>query len=151
MRLGWFDAELANACLQDNMNKRLQQKGQTRTALRQQLETQSKTFSNVEKDAQALLLKALHAGRKVTVRFCYTDYHHQAIKAHNTHVWHVWQSSSMHHCVPEVQHVFVIPSGQHAVGYSLSCCTQGHLSNILSCVSLMSGCNSTLLSRRHKH
>lgn len=65
------------------MNKRMQQKEQTRTALKQQLETQCKTFSNVEKDAQALLLKALHAGRKVTVRFCYTDYHHQVIEAHN--------------------------------------------------------------------
>ena len=42
-----------------------------RTDLRQQLEKQSKTFSNVEKDAQALLLKALHAGRKVTVSICH--------------------------------------------------------------------------------
>ncbi|KAL3137646.1 hypothetical protein ABBQ38_004922 [Trebouxia sp. C0009 RCD-2024] len=51
---------------QDTLNKRLQQKEQKRTALRQQLETQSKTFSSVEKDAQALLHKALHAARKVT-------------------------------------------------------------------------------------
>lgn len=50
----------------DALNSRLQQKEQMRTDLRQQLEKQSKTFSNVEKDAQALLLKALHAGRKVT-------------------------------------------------------------------------------------
>ena len=64
-----FVPELADARLQDALDKRLQQKEQTRTALRQQLETRSKTFSNVEKDAQALLLKALHAGRKVTVGF----------------------------------------------------------------------------------
>ena len=75
--------ELADACLQDTLDKRLQQKEQTRTALRQQLEMQSKTFSNVEKDAQALLLKALHAGRKVTVKILThdIDYHHQAIKS----------------------------------------------------------------------
>ena len=74
--------ELA-AFLQDTLNQRLQQKEQTRTALRQQLETQSRTFSNVEKDAQALLLKALHAGRKVTVKILTSDidYHHQVIKS----------------------------------------------------------------------
>ncbi len=55
-------------CLQDALAKALLQKEQMRTELRQQLETQSKTFSSVEKDAQNLLLKALHAGRKVTVR-----------------------------------------------------------------------------------
>ncbi|KAL0053657.1 hypothetical protein WJX82_009000 [Trebouxia sp. C0006] len=50
----------------DALAKALLQKEQMRTELRQQLETQSKTFSSVEKDAQNLLLKALHAGRKVT-------------------------------------------------------------------------------------
>ena len=53
--------------LQDALAKGLQEKEQIRTVLKQQLETQSKTFSSVEKDAQTLLMKALHAGRKVTV------------------------------------------------------------------------------------
>ena len=55
------------AHLQDTLAKDLQEKEQMRTVLKQQLETQSKTFSSVEKDAQTLLMKALHAGRKVTV------------------------------------------------------------------------------------
>lgn len=152
MRLSWFYAELVNACLQDNMNKRLQQKGQTRTALRQQLETQSKTFSNVEKDAQALLLKALHAGRKVTVRSCATQTITTKSSRHTVPM--SGMSGSLSACIIahlSLQHVSVIPSGQHAVGYRLSCCTLRHLSDILSCVRLMSGCDSTSLSRRHKH
>lgn len=54
--------------LQDALNQGLQQKQQMRTELKGHLDRQSKTFSDVEKDAQTLLLKALHAGRKVTVR-----------------------------------------------------------------------------------
>ena len=61
------DSQHAIACLQDALNARLQQKEQMRNDLREQLAKQSKTFSSVERDAQALLLKALHAGRKVTV------------------------------------------------------------------------------------
>jgi methyl coenzyme M reductase subunit C-like uncharacterized protein (methanogenesis marker protein 7) len=66
-------------CLQDALAKALLQKEQMRIELRQQLDTQSKTFSNVEKDAQTLLLKALHAGRKVTVRTQTLANHHQII------------------------------------------------------------------------
>ena len=55
------------ACMQDALAKGIQEKEQMRADLKQRLETQSKTFSSVEKDAQMLLLKAMHAGRKVTV------------------------------------------------------------------------------------
>ncbi len=65
--------------MQDALATGLKQKEQMRADLKQQLETQSKTFSSVEKDAQTLLLKALHAGRKVTVSVCIQAYHQQAV------------------------------------------------------------------------
>lgn len=52
---------------QDSLGRQLQKKEKLREDIKQQLEKQTNSFDRVEKDAQALLHKALHAGRKITV------------------------------------------------------------------------------------
>lgn len=54
--------------LQDVLTRQLQTKGKLRDDIKQQLDKQTTSFDRVEKDAQALLHKALHAGRKITVQ-----------------------------------------------------------------------------------
>lgn len=54
--------------MQDTLTLQLQTKEKLREQIKQQLEKQTTSFDKVEKDAQALLQRALHAGRKITVQ-----------------------------------------------------------------------------------
>lgn len=62
-----LDPRACNEMLQDTLSRQLQMKEKLKEEIKQQLEKQTTSFDRVEKDAQALLHKALLASRKITV------------------------------------------------------------------------------------
>lgn len=79
--------------LQDTLVRGLQTKEKLRDDIKQQLEKQTTSFDRVEKDAQALLQKALHANRKITVQHA----QHQQTAATRIQFMHAYRAPP--HCV----------------------------------------------------
>ena len=85
------------AMLQDTLVRGLQTKEKLRDDIKQQLEKQTTSFDRVEKDAQALLQKALHANRKITVQHA----QHQQTAAPRIQSVHAHKGQ---HCVVQCIH-----------------------------------------------